>query len=71
MEQQPLPEDIPVYEIVDSSEETEVDDQIGKYPQILLRRSSRNAGPPVFYGKRLFKDIHCRSSRINSEPCGD
>ena len=33
MEQQPLPEDIPVYEIVDSSEETEVDDQIEKYPK--------------------------------------
>ena len=51
--------DFPVYEIVDSADETtpttELFNKPGNDPPI-IRRSSRKVGPPKFYGKRFFID---------------
>ena len=54
------PTDFPVYEIVDSADDstpTSVpSNKPGNDPPI-IRRSSRNVGPPKFYGKRYFIDV--------------
>ena len=48
----------PVYEIVDSADEviSTAPTKPGNDSHI-IRRSSRNVGPPKFYGKRYFKDV--------------
>ena len=60
----PLEEDsitnFPVYKIVDSSDQaistSKSPPKLGNDPPIILR-SSRNVGPPKFYGKRYFIDV--------------
>ena len=52
--------DFPVYEIVDSADNTtptiDPSNKRGNDPRI-IRSSSRNVGPPNFYGKRFFIDV--------------
>ena len=52
--------DFPVYEIVDSTDEAtpkaELPTKPGSDPPI-IRRSSRNVGPPKFYGKKYSIDV--------------
>ena len=50
----------PVYESVDSSDETTPATGLQTNPgnvSPIIRRSSRNVGPPKFYGKRFFIDV--------------
>ena len=57
------PVDFPVFEIEDSSDEIGTSEE--RHPkettttgnELILRRSSRNVGPPQFYGKRYYIDI--------------
>ena len=47
-----------MYEIVDSSDETVTKLQTNPgMVSSIIRRSSRNVGPPKFYGKRFFVDV--------------
>ena len=52
--------DFPVYEKVDSADETTpttvLSNKPGNDPPI-IRRSNRNVGPPKFYGKKFFIDV--------------
>ena len=52
--------DFPVYEIVDSADDCspthDSSNKPGNVPPI-IRRSSRNVGPPIFYGQRYFIDV--------------
>ena len=54
------PTDFPVYEIVDSADDSTPNpvssNKPGNDPPI-IRRSSMNVGPPKFYGKRYFIDV--------------
>ena len=57
------PVDFPVFEIEDSSDEIGTSEE--RHPkettttgnELILRRSSRNVGPPQFYGKQYYIDI--------------
>ena len=55
--------DFPIYEIVDSSDDnatiqgTRPEEISTTGNDLKLRRSSRNVGPPQFYGKRFYIDI--------------
>ena len=57
------PIEFPVFEIKDSSDENAITEERHPKETIItgndfkLRRSSRNVGPPQFYGKRLYIDI--------------
>ena len=54
------PTDFPLYEIVDSADDSTPtpvsSNKPGNDPPI-IRRSSRNVGPPKFYDKRYFIDV--------------
>ena len=55
--------DFPIFEIVDSSDDNAITQEIQPGETTItgndlkLRRSSRNVGPPQFYGERLYIDI--------------
>ena len=52
--------DLPVYEIVDSADDStptpDSSNELSNDPRI-IRRSSRNVSPPKFYGQRYFIDV--------------
>ena len=60
--------DFPIYEIVDSSDDcTSTHDSTNKPGKVppTIRRSSRNVGPPKFYGQRYFIDAVDRSQETS------